>query len=133
MDFQGSVVRPANISDGKNPKRRRLNKNSFEEVLSYPHAVSSLAHEQHEYSGFAARPEEEGHADGDPPCESDVNASKAITEEDGWAECCYGMVCSCINLYNMILLITFSSCLISMCGSDIPQTSRSPNCPPTFQ
>ena len=93
-DFQGSeLARPKDISDARNPKRRRLNESSSAEVLPHPHAVSSLDSQQHEYADdFVAKGEEDRHANCNPSCESDVEAVEASTGDDGWSECCYGMV-----------------------------------------
>jgi len=126
------MSRPNDTSDARTSKRRQLNDNSFEECLPYPHVVSSTAPEQHEYADLVDRGEEDTQLDCSPSCQSDVESSAASTEDDGWSECCYGMVGSCIKFCNIILLIAVSSCPTSACDFDFLQTSRSLNCLPTF-
>jgi len=131
MDFQGSEMpRPNDTCYARNLKRRRLSDNFVEDLSPSPLALSSPVLEQHEYADHVVRGEEETQVHCDLPFESDVEASAGTIRDDGWSECCYGMVGSCINSYNVTFLITFSSCQTSMCDSDILQASRSPNCFP---
>lgn len=94
MGFQvaAEMPRPNDTFRRRNPKRRRLDDNSFEEVLLCPHAISSLVPEQHGYADIVARGEEDKHISCNPPCERDVEASAGIIGHDGSSECCYGMV-----------------------------------------
>jgi hypothetical protein len=132
MDFQGSgLPRSNNISDARHPKRRRLCDNSFEEILPYPHAVSSpaLGHHEYEYTDLLVVGEEETQVPCSSRCESNVEASSKNVTDDELLECCYGMVGSCMSPYYMAILITSSSCLISVYDFDILQRC---NCHPVF-
>lgn len=122
------MPRANDISDSRNQKRRRLNNNSSIEVSPYPHAIADLVLEQNEYIDLVATGLDETPVD----CESDNEASTGNAGDDRCSECCYGMVGSYINFYNMIFLINFPSYLAFGCGSDIIQISRSPNYPPIF-
>jgi hypothetical protein len=132
MDFQGpGLPRSNNISDARNPKRRRLCDNSFEEVFPYPHAVSNpaLAHHEYDYTDLVVVGEEKTQVQCSSRCESDVEASSRNVKDDELPECCYGMVGSCMNPYYVAVLITLSSCLISVYDFDTLQTC---NCHPIF-
>ena len=121
MDFQGlEMPRSNDISDARTPKRRRLNDNSFEEILPRLHALPSLAFIQHEYeyTDSVVSTEGETREDLNPLCESNVEATAVNIKDDGWSECCYGMVGGCIHLSILILLISSSSCLALGCDSD---------------
>jgi hypothetical protein len=131
-DFQRSEMpRSNNISDARHPKRRRLSDNSFEEILRNPHAVSNplFEHHEYEYTDLVVVGEEGTQVQCQPLYESDVVVSSANVTDDGWPECCYGMVGSYMTPYNMAVLITFFSCLTSVCDFDILHTC---NCPRTF-
>jgi hypothetical protein len=135
MDFQGpEIPRSNDISDARTPKRRRMNENSFEEILPRPHAPPSPAFIQHEYeyADSVVSTEEETREDLSSLCESNVEATAVNNRVDGWSECCYGMVGGCVHLSILILLISSSSCLALGCDSDTIQTPRRPNYPRTF-
>jgi hypothetical protein len=118
----------------QNPKRRRLNDKSFEEILPRPHALPSPAFIQHEYeyADPVVSTEGEIRKDLNSICESNVEATAVNIRDDEWSECCYGMVGGCVHLSILILLISSSSCLALGCDSDTIQTSRRPNYRPTF-
>lgn len=123
IDFEGPAMPRSNISDARTPKRRRLNDNSFEEVLPHPHTLSRTALIQHEYeyADPAVRAEGEPRVDCSAVCESNVETTAVNIRDDGWSECCYGMVGDCIHLYILILLISSSSYLAFECDSDLIQ------------
>lgn len=135
MDFEGpEMLRSNDISDARTRKRRRLNDNSFQEILPRPHALPSPAFIRHEYeyADSVVSTEGETREDLNSLCESNVEATAVNIRDDGWSECCYGMVGGCVHLSILILLISSSSCLALRCDSDTIQTPRRPNYPRTF-
>lgn len=126
------MPRSNDTSNARTPKRRRLNDNSFEEILPYSHAafIPTLEHDEYEYGNGTVSAEEE-QVDYNSNYDGNIEASAGRIRDDGSSECCYGMVGSCIP-HDTTLLNTLSSCLIFMCDFDILQTSQRLNFPPSF-
>lgn len=125
------MARRNDIPDAGHPKRRRLD-NSPESGLPYVYAVPNTALEQDKEPGAFVKGAGNNHGKRSQSCVGDVEASEISPPDNGWSECCYGMVRGCRKYYSVALLTTLYSFLAFMCDFDTNQTLRIFRCLPSL-
>lgn len=96
MRYPGSEVPRPNDIYARDPKRRRLNHNSFEGSFTTPSILPGEVIEEHGYNNASTQVESEERVSFGGL--NDVEGPERQTRGASRPECCYGMVSSCIDL-----------------------------------